>query len=66
MSSNAIAVLLERGGDEGYVELSEIDRLGQELELDDEELEAVYRQLDEQGSKCGTTVVTSACPIRPM
>ena len=41
--------LFERAEEEHCVELSEVDRLAQTLELDDEQLESVYRELDERG-----------------
>jgi RNA polymerase primary sigma factor len=45
----ALAILLERLGDEECVELSEIDRLAQELDLAPDEVEAAYRELEERG-----------------
>jgi RNA polymerase primary sigma factor len=45
----ALAILLERRGEEACVELSEIDRVAEELDLSTDELEAVYRELEERG-----------------
>ena len=45
----AYAMLLERIGDEECVELSEIDRVVEELSLGPEEVESTYRQLEQRG-----------------
>jgi RNA polymerase primary sigma factor len=45
----ALATLLERLGDEECVELSELDRLAQELDLAPDDVEAAYRELEERG-----------------
>jgi RNA polymerase primary sigma factor len=45
----AIAELLEHAAADGCVELSEVDRLAQALHLDDERLEALYRELEQRG-----------------
>src|SRR5688572_1595256 len=45
----ALAILLERLGDEHCVELSEIDRVAQELDLAPDDVEATYRELEERG-----------------
>ena len=47
--NEATATLLERVGDTEYVDLSELDGLIQELDLASEEVEAVYRELEERG-----------------
>ena len=44
----ALAILLERLGDEHCVELSEIDRVAQELDLAPDDVEATYRELEER------------------
>ena len=41
-----IAALLVRGEEEGCLELSEVERLAERLELDDEEVEALYTGID--------------------
>jgi hypothetical protein len=40
--------LLERGRREGCVTISEVDSVAAELALDDEQLEELYRELEEQ------------------
>src|SRR6059058_667516 len=49
MVQDAIAALIAHGEDEGCVCMSELERLSQELELDDEQLAAVYQQIEERG-----------------
>jgi RNA polymerase primary sigma factor len=43
-----IEELLARGTEEGCLPLSEVERLGEELGLGDEELEALYEEIDER------------------
>ena len=49
MTQEQLAVLLERGEEQGCLNLSAFTELTQELELDDEQLEALYADLDERG-----------------
>src|SRR2546421_7456787 len=49
MSEDQLASLIEQGEVEGCINLSAFSELTQELELEGEELEAVYEQLDERG-----------------
>ncbi|HEX6700066.1 MAG TPA: sigma-70 family RNA polymerase sigma factor [Gaiellaceae bacterium] len=49
MTREQLEALIEQGESEGCVNLSAFSELTQELELHDEELEAVYEQLDERG-----------------
>src|SRR5437764_8087350 len=49
MVQDAIAALIAHGEDEGCVCMSELERLSQELELDDEQLAAGYQQIEERG-----------------
>src|SRR5215471_6885410 len=49
MVQDAIAALLAHGDDEGFVCMSELERLSQELELDDEQLTALYQEIEERG-----------------
>jgi RNA polymerase primary sigma factor len=49
MVQDAIAALLAHGDDEGCVCMSELERLSQELELDDEQLSAVYQEIESRG-----------------
>ena len=41
--------LIERGEELGCLNLSELSELVQEAELDDDELEALYKQFEERG-----------------
>src|SRR6187397_689684 len=49
MVQDQIAVLIAHSEDEGCVCMSELERLSQELELDDEQLAALYQQIEERG-----------------
>jgi RNA polymerase primary sigma factor len=49
MSQIEISTLIERGEEQGCLNLSEFGEFVQEVELDQEELEALYKQLDERG-----------------
>ena len=49
MVQDAIAALIVHGEDEGRVCMSELERLSQELELDDEQLTALYQEIEERG-----------------
>src|SRR3954469_6085992 len=49
MTQDAIAALIAHGEDEGCVCMSELERLTQELELDDEQVAALYQQIEERG-----------------
>src|ERR671922_2854801 len=44
-----IEALLAHGEDDGCIELSEVDEVAQALELEDEELEAVYEEIERRG-----------------
>jgi len=44
-----LAALLERGEERGRLELSEVERVAEELELDGEALEALYGELERRG-----------------
>src|SRR5262245_48012565 len=48
MSIDAVKPLLEAGEEAGCVNLSEFSQLVQELELDDEQLEQIYAELEER------------------
>jgi len=43
-----VTELLARGAEEGCLELSEVERLAKELDLDDEDVEALYEEIDER------------------
>src|ERR687885_2293045 len=49
MTQEQLAAFLERGEEQGCLNLSAFTELTQELELDDEQLEALYADLDERG-----------------
>jgi RNA polymerase primary sigma factor len=49
MSRETLAPLLEAGEEAGCLNLSEFSAVVQELELDDDELEALYSDVDERG-----------------
>src|SRR3954470_6114551 len=49
MAHDAIAALIAHSEDEGCVCMSELEKISQELELDDEQLAAVYEQIEERG-----------------
>src|ERR687888_322286 len=49
MVQDAIAALIAHGEDEGTVCMSELERLSQELELDDEQVAALYQEIEERG-----------------
>jgi RNA polymerase primary sigma factor len=44
-----IAALIAHGQDEGCVCMSELERLSQELELDDDQVGALYQEIEERG-----------------
>jgi RNA polymerase primary sigma factor len=48
MSANQIAVLLDKGSENGCVEISELNELVEALELGDEEVANLYEQLEER------------------
>src|ERR1044071_5141648 len=49
MTQDAIAALIAHSEDEGCVCMSELERLTQELDLDDEQLTALYQEIEERG-----------------
>ena len=49
MTHEQLSALIERGEERGCVNLSAFTELTRELELEDEELEALYAELDERG-----------------
>ena len=64
MSREELAPLLESGEEAGCLNLSEFSAALHELELDDEELEALYADLEERGisltDDCGRTTAADA------
>jgi len=64
MTQEQLTSLLDQGEAEGCINLSAFSELTQELELEGEELEAVYDQLDERGialtDDCGVGVRTDS------
>ena len=49
MAQDALDRLVAHGDDEGCVCMSHLEELVQELELDDEQVEALYKQIEERG-----------------
>ena len=49
MTSDPIGLLLEHGDDHGCVNLTELHELTQRLELDDEDIEALFERLESHG-----------------
>jgi RNA polymerase primary sigma factor len=49
MTTDPIGLLLEHGDDHGCVHLTELQELTQKLELDDEDVEALFERLDSHG-----------------
>src|ERR687884_653224 len=49
MTHDQLSALIEQGEEQGCVNLSSFTELTQELELEDEDLEALYAELDERG-----------------
>jgi len=49
MVQDTITALIAHGEDEGTVCMSELERLSQELELDDEQVEALYQEIEDRG-----------------
>src|SRR5205807_9141204 len=49
MTHDQLTALIEQGEEHGCVNLSALNELTQELELEDEALEAPYAELDERG-----------------
>jgi RNA polymerase primary sigma factor len=64
MSREQLAPLLEAGEEAGCLNLSEFSAVLQDTELDDDELEALYAELDERGisltDDCGRASATGA------
>jgi RNA polymerase primary sigma factor len=64
MGQEQIAALLERGEEQGCLNLSEFTQLLEEIDLDDEEIHALHEQLDERGidltDDCGRTDVPTS------
>jgi len=48
-TQEAISGLIAHGEDEGCVCMSELERLSQELDLDDEQVSALYQEIEERG-----------------
>jgi RNA polymerase primary sigma factor len=56
-----VAALIDQGEDSGCLELSEVSELAQTLDLEDEQVEALYEQIERSGIElsddCGRSVV---------
>src|SRR5436189_258174 len=59
-----IEALLDRGEENGCVELSEVDQLIQSLELDDDAVEQLYERLDERSIDLRDVVDPPGRPAR--
>ena len=51
MSTDRIEILLAQGEDKGCLNLTEVHRLLESLELEDDEVESVYHRIDERGHR---------------
>ena len=49
MTQEAIAALISHGEDDGCVCMSELERLTQELEFDDEQVASLYQEIEDRG-----------------
>src|SRR2546421_4036649 len=49
MAENALDKLIAHGDGEGCVWLSQLQEVGQELEIDDEQVDALYKRIEERG-----------------
>ena len=49
MVQDAISALMAHGEDEGTVCMSELERLSQDLDLDDEQITGLYQEIEERG-----------------
>jgi RNA polymerase primary sigma factor len=67
MSREPLAPLLEAGEEAGCLNMSEFSALVQELELDEEELEALYQEIEERGisltDDCGRDAAAAAAYV---
>ena len=64
MSREALAPILDAGEEAGCLNLSEFSAAVQDLELEEDELEAIYTEIEERGiilsDDCGRTIATDA------
>ena len=51
ITSDHVDALIARSGEQGCVNLSHLNELVQEHELEDEEIRALYEQLEERGDR---------------
>ncbi len=49
LAAGPVAALVDRGAEQGCIDLSEVDELAQALDLEDESLTTLYEQLDARG-----------------
>jgi RNA polymerase primary sigma factor len=49
MTQEAIAALISHGEDDGCICMSELERISQELEFDDEQVAALYQEIEDRG-----------------
>src|SRR5438876_7377326 len=62
MVQDAITALIAHGEDEGTICMSELERLTQELELDDEQVGALYQEIEERGLEMTDDCCTPDAP----
>ena len=65
MSRESIAPLLDAGEEAGCLNLSEFSAAVQEAELEDEELDTLYAEVEERGSASPTTAAGKRLPRPP-
>src|SRR6201994_1256934 len=65
-NSGPIGALIDRGEERGCVDLAEVDELAQALELEDEDLGALYEQLDLRNIELRDDWTRDAAPEAPL
>src|SRR6476646_5067247 len=69
LAQPVIEALLERGEENGCLNLSEVDDLAKRLEFEDEELDALHERIDARGidltDDCGRTDVVTRTEFKP-
>src|SRR2546423_10564516 len=64
LASPLVEALLERGEENGCLNLSEVDDLAKRLELEDEELESLHERIDSRGIELSDDCGRSDGPAR--
>jgi RNA polymerase primary sigma factor len=65
-TTGAIAALIDRGEEKGCIDLTEVDELAQALELEEEDLGAVYEQLRLRGIELRDDCAREGAPEAPV